>query len=81
VEGDNVCDWLCDDMPRLEGQVASEGPQPGALRPAGYTGAYMKSYGEEPKAPELIWANSETLVKYLRGNKGCSCKKMTWLTA
>ena len=66
-----------DDMPRLEGQGASKGPQPVALRRAGYTGAHLKSYREEPGAPEVIGANRETPVKYLRGIKVCSCKKVT----
>ena len=68
-------------MPRLEGQGASEGPQPVALRCAGYTGAHLKSYGDEPGAPEVIGANRETLVKYLKGIKVCSSKKVTWPTA
>ncbi|GAB0203436.1 hypothetical protein GRJ2_002809200 [Grus japonensis] len=68
-------------MPRLEGWSASEGPQPVALRRAGYTGAHLKSYREEPGAPEVIGANRETLVKYLKGIKGCSSKKVTWPTA
>ena len=79
-EGDNIrpaCDKLWDDTPRLEGRGASEGPQPVALRLAGYTGAHR----DEPGAPEVIGANRETPVKYLKGIKVCSSKKVTRLTA
>jgi len=76
-----ICDKLWDDMPRLEGWGAREGPHLVALRCAGYTAAHLKSYGEEPGAPEVIRANREAPVKYLRGIKGCSSKKVTWLTA
>jgi len=58
-EGDNirlVHDQLWDDMPRLEGQGASESPQPVALRCTGYTAA-LEVYRDEPGAPELIGAN------------------------
>jgi len=65
---------LWDDTPRLEGWAASKGPQPVALRRAGYTAACLKTYGDEPGAPEVIRANRETPVKYLKGIKGCSCK-------
>ena len=41
----------------------------------------MKSYREEPGAPEVIGANRETPVKYLKGIKRCSSKKVTWPTA
>jgi len=41
-------------MPRLEGQGASKDPQPVALRSAGYTEAHLKSYRDEPRAPEVI---------------------------
>ena len=68
-------------MPRLEGRGASEGPQPVALRHVGYTGAHLKSYGDEPGAPEVIGANRETAVKYLKGIKVCSSKKVTQPTA
>ena len=68
-------------MPRLEGRDASTGPQPVALRCAGYTEAHLKSYSQEPGAPEVIRANRETLVTYLKGIKGCSSKKVTWPTA
>jgi len=39
-------------MPRLEGWGDNKGPQPVALRHAGYTAAHLKSYGDEPGAPE-----------------------------
>ncbi|KAK4810175.1 hypothetical protein QYF61_010948 [Mycteria americana] len=77
-EGDNIRlarDKLWDDTPRLEGQGASEGPQPVALSCAGYTGAHLKSHGDEPGAPEVIGANRGTPVKHLKGIK------VTWLTA
>ncbi|KAK4826217.1 hypothetical protein QYF61_006161 [Mycteria americana] len=70
-----------DDTPRLEGWGASEGPQPVARRLAGYTAAHLKSYGDEPGPPEVIGSNRETPVKYLKRIKGCSSKKVTWLTA
>ncbi|GAB0182504.1 cAMP-dependent protein kinase inhibitor alpha [Grus japonensis] len=68
-------------MPRLEGWATSKGPQPVALKLAGYTGAHLKIYRDEPGAPELTEANRETLVKYLKGIKVCSSKKVTWPTA
>jgi len=61
-EGDNirlVHDKPQDDMPRLKGQAASEGPQLNALRLAGYSGAQLKSYREEPGAPEVRGATRE----------------------
>jgi len=69
------------DTPRLEGQGASKGPQPVALRRVGYTAAHLKSYGDGPASPEVIGANRETPVKYLHGIKGCSSRKVTQLTA
>jgi len=42
-KGDNIrlaCDKLWDDTPRLEGWGVSKGPQPVALRCAGYTAAH-----------------------------------------
>jgi len=74
-EGNNIrlaCDKLWEDTPRLEGWDASKGPQPVPLRFAGYTAAHLKSCGDEPGAPEVIGANTETPVKYLKGIKGCS---------
>jgi len=41
----------------------------------------LKSYRDEPGAPEVIGANRETPVKYLKGIKGCSSKKVTRPTA
>ncbi|KAK4825362.1 hypothetical protein QYF61_026881 [Mycteria americana] len=85
ISGDNIrlaCDKLWDDTPRLEGQGASEGPQSVALRRAGYTAAHLKSYGDLTSgAPEVTGANRETPVKYLKGIKGCSSKKVTRPTA
>ncbi|GAB0204837.1 hypothetical protein GRJ2_002949300 [Grus japonensis] len=46
---------------------ASEGPQPVAQRHAGYTAAHLKSYRDKPGASEVIGANRETLVKYIKG--------------
>ncbi|KAK4830595.1 hypothetical protein QYF61_012021 [Mycteria americana] len=83
-KGDNIRlarDKLQDDRARLEGWGASEDPQPVALRHAGYTGAHLKSYGDEPGAPEAVGVNRGTLVKYLKGIKGCSSKKVTRPTA
>jgi len=83
-EGDNsrlACDKLWDDMPRIEGGGANEGPQPLALRSAGYTAAHLKSYGDEPGFPEVIGTNEETPVKYFKGTKGCYSKKVTRPTA
>jgi len=64
-----------------EGWGASEGPQPVALRCAGYAGAHFKSSGDEPGVPEVIGANMETQGEYLKGTEGCSSKKVTWPTA
>ena len=66
---------------RFEGWGASKGPQPVTLRRAGYTGAHLKSYGDEPGAPEVVGAKRETPGKYLKGIKGCSSKKVTQPTA
>ena len=74
-------DKLWDDTPRLEGWDASKGAQLVALRRAGYTAACLKSYGHEPGAPEVIGVKREKLVKYLKGIKVCSSKKVTWPTA
>ena len=60
----------------LEGWGASEDLQPVALRRAGYTAAQSKSYGDKPGAPEIIKANRETPVKYLKGIYGYSSKKV-----
>ncbi|GAB0190818.1 nucleoside diphosphate kinase 6 [Grus japonensis] len=84
-------DKLWDDMPRLDGQGVSEGPQPVAWRHAGYTAAHLKSYGDEPGASEvieesmrrggmldLILTNKEGLVGNvkLKGSLGCSEHEM-----
>jgi len=82
-EGNNIrlaCEKLWDDVPRLKAQGASEGPRPVALRRAGYAAAHLKSDGDEPGAFEVIGANRETPVKYLKGMKVCSSKKVTWPT-
>jgi len=62
-KGDNIrlaCDKLCVDMPRLEGQGVSEGPQPVALRRADYTAAHLKSYGDDPGNPETYQPKGKT---------------------
>jgi len=59
-EEDNIRlarDKLWDDTQWLEGQGTGEGPQSVALRHAGYTAAHLKSYGDEPAAPEVIGSN------------------------
>jgi len=83
-EGDNIRlthDKMWDNTPRLGGQGANEGPHPVALRCAGYTGAHLKSYREEPGAPEVIEAHREAPVKYPKGVNVCSSKKVVWLTS
>ena len=69
------------DRSRLEGQGASKGLHPVALRHAGYTGAHLKSYRDQPRAPEVIGATREILVICLRGINGCSSKQVTQLKA
>lgn len=59
---------------RVEGHVASEGPQPTTLSHAGYTGAHLTSYIDECGAHGVIWTNREILVKYLEGIKVHSSK-------
>ena len=51
------------------------------MKRAGYTAAYSKSYGHEPGAPEVIGGNRGTLVKYLKGTKVYSSKKVSQLAA
>ncbi|KAM6103455.1 uncharacterized protein LJ206_014212 [Theristicus caerulescens] len=89
-EGVNIrfaCDKGWDGTPWLEGQGtsrgwdASEGPQPVHLRRAGDTAAQSKSYGNEQGGLEVIGANREISEKFLKGTKGCSSKKVTWMTA
>jgi len=41
----------------------------------------LKSYGVEPGVPEIIGANRETPVKYLKGIYGYSSKKVAQPTA
>jgi len=60
---------------------ASKAPQPVALRCVVYTGAHLKSYGDEPGAPEVIGVNRETPVKYLKRTEVFSSKKLTQPTA
>jgi len=70
-EGDNIRlahNKLWDDMPRLEGQGVSEAPQIVALRHAEHTAVHLKSYRDEPGAPQVIGTNRETPVKYLKRN-------------
>jgi len=74
-------DRLWDDTPGSEGRGASEGPQPVALRRAGYTAAHLRCCEDEPEAPEVTGATRETPVKSLRGIKGCSSEKVTQPTA
>ncbi|PKU43994.1 hypothetical protein llap_5713 [Limosa lapponica baueri] len=50
-------------------------------RHAGYIGAHLKSYGDEPEGPEVIGAKRETPVKYLKAIKEDSSKKVTRSTA
>lgn len=52
-----------------------------SLQHARYTGTHLKSYRNKPGVPEVIGANGETLVKYLKEIKGYSSKTMTWPTA
>ena len=83
-EGEHIrlaYDKLWDGTQQLEGWGASTGPQPVAQRHAGDTAAQLKSCGDDLGAPELVGANKETSVKHLKGNKGCSSKKVTRLTA
>lgn len=41
-------------MPRLEGQIASEGPQPVTLKFAVHTGAHSQSYANELDTPKEL---------------------------
>lgn len=72
--GNHLLQWA---KPRLEGQVALEGPQPTALGHAGCTGAHFKSCIDGLGAHGVIGTNREILVKYLRGIKVHSSKKVT----
>jgi len=53
------------------------GPQRVAQSCAEDTAAQSKFCGDEVWAPEVVGANKETSVKNLKGNKGCSTKKVT----
>lgn len=66
---------------RCEGWLASESPQLIALRHAGYTGAHLKSYRDEPGPLEIIEDNRKTLVKYFKGIRICFSKKVTHAAA
>lgn len=68
---------LWDDEPRFQGWGASEEHQPVSLRYTGYTGAHVKSYGNEPGAPEVIRPNREIPVNCLKGIKGCFSREVT----
>ncbi|GAB0210021.1 mitochondrial enolase superfamily member 1 [Grus japonensis] len=57
---------LWDDVPRLEGRGAGEGPQPIAQRCAGCTAARSKPRGDEPGAPDATGTNRETLGRYIK---------------
>ncbi|GAB0203195.1 hypothetical protein GRJ2_002785100 [Grus japonensis] len=68
-EGDNIrlaSDMLWDDVPRLEGRGAGEGPQPTAQRCAGCTTACSKPCGDEPGAPDATRTNRVTLGRYIK---------------
>lgn len=47
---------------------------------AGYTAAHLESHGDQSRGAKVIGANRETPVKYLKGIKQCSSKKVTQLT-
>ncbi|GAB0207912.1 hypothetical protein GRJ2_003256900 [Grus japonensis] len=57
---------LWDDVPRLEGRGAGEGPRPTAQRRAGCTTARSKPRGDEPGAPDATGTNGETLGRYIK---------------
>ncbi|GAB0186348.1 mitochondrial enolase superfamily member 1 [Grus japonensis] len=57
---------LWDDVPRLEGRGAGEGPQPTAQRRAGRTTAHSKPRGDEPGALDATGTNGETLGRYIK---------------
>ncbi|GAB0175694.1 hypothetical protein GRJ2_000034600 [Grus japonensis] len=68
-EGDNIrlaSDMSWDDVPRLEGWGAGEGPQPTAQRHAGRTTARSKPRGDEPGAPDATGTNGVTLGRYIK---------------
>ncbi|GAB0180798.1 hypothetical protein GRJ2_000545100 [Grus japonensis] len=55
-----------DDVPRLEGWGAGEGPRPTAQRHAGCTTACSKPRGDEPGAPDATGTNGVTLGRYIK---------------
>ncbi|GAB0182398.1 hypothetical protein GRJ2_000705100 [Grus japonensis] len=57
---------LWDDVPRLEGQGAGEGPWPTAQRRARCTTARSKPRGDEPGAPDATGTNGVTLGRYIK---------------
>ncbi|GAB0210150.1 hypothetical protein GRJ2_003480800 [Grus japonensis] len=57
---------LWDDVPRLEGRGAGEGPRPTAQRSAGCTTARSKPRGDEPGAPDATGTNGVTLGRYIK---------------
>ncbi|GAB0190262.1 hypothetical protein GRJ2_001491500 [Grus japonensis] len=57
---------LWDDVPRLEGWGAGEGPQRIAQRRAGRTTAHSKPRGDEPGAPDATGTNRVTLGRYFK---------------
>ncbi|GAB0188002.1 hypothetical protein GRJ2_001265500 [Grus japonensis] len=68
-EGDNIrlaSNMLWDDVPRLEGRDAGEGPQPTAQRRAGCTTAHLKPRGDEPGALDATGTNGVTLGRYIK---------------
>ncbi|GAB0203326.1 hypothetical protein GRJ2_002798200 [Grus japonensis] len=57
---------LWEDVPRLEGRGAGEGPQPTAQRCAGYMAACSKPRGDEPGTLDAMGTNRETLGRYIK---------------
>ncbi|GAB0182786.1 hypothetical protein GRJ2_000743900 [Grus japonensis] len=57
---------LWDNVPRLEGRGAGEGPWPTAQRRAGCTTAHSKPRGDEPGAPDATGTNGVTLGRYIK---------------
>lgn len=52
-----------------------------AMRHVGHTRKDLQSSVDKPAAPEVIEANQKIPVKYFRGIKVCSSKKVTGPTA
>ncbi|GAB0185820.1 hypothetical protein GRJ2_001047300 [Grus japonensis] len=57
---------LCDDVPRLEGRGAGEGPQPTAQRRAGCITAHSKPRGDKLGALDATGTNGVTLGRYIK---------------